>query len=164
MIGGSADDFSRANAVLRAAASSIVHVGPVGAGETVKAANQLLVAGHIQLLAEALVFLRKHNIPLDAAVKVLAGGLAGSTVIDRKSGTMIAGDFSPSFRVDLHHKDLGIFHNAARRVGSASPLGSLVTELMASLRAQGYGESDHSALLLQIERLSGIEGVANRHE
>lgn len=159
MVGGSADDFARANEILRAAASSVVHVGPVGAGETVKAANQLLVAGHIQLLAEAIVFLSKHDVPLDAAMKVLAGGLAGSTVIDRKSGTMIAGNYSPSFRVDLHHKDLGIFHNAARKVGSASPLGAVVSELMASLRAQGYGELDHSALLLQTELLSGIDTV-----
>lgn len=157
MIGGSPEAFARARSVLSSIASSVVHVGPVGAGELVKAANQLLVAGHIQLLAEAIVFLRKYEIPLEPALAVLSGGLAGSTVIDRKSAGMAAGDYSPSFRVGLHHKDLGIFRNAARRVGSSSALGAIITELMASLVAQGHENLDHSALLLEVEHLSGVK-------
>lgn len=155
MVGGEADAFDAALPVLRAVGKTIIHVGPASAGQTVKAANQLIVAGNIQLFAEALVFLDAHGVDLSAAVEVLGGGLAGSTVIQRKAGGMLARTFDPGFRVDLHHKDLGIVLDSAREAGVAVPLGSHVADLMASLRAQGGGSLDHSALLLLVERLSG---------
>lgn len=155
MVGGSESDFERAEPILAAVGRTIVHVGPAGAGQTVKAANQLIVAGTIELLSEALVFLTAHDVELDAATQVLAGGLAGSTVLDQKSPGMLARDFGPGFRVDLHHKDMGIVTAAAREAGVAIPLGAAVAQLMASLREQGAGHLDHSALLLQVERLSG---------
>jgi 2-hydroxy-3-oxopropionate reductase len=135
--------------------STVVHVGGVGSGQTVKAANQLIVAGVIELVSEALTFLDAYEVDLESAVRVLAGGLAGNAVLERKAPSMLARDFTPGFRVDLHHKDLGIFGEAARLAGTATPLGALVTSLVASLRAQGMGDLDHSALLLQVERLSG---------
>lgn len=156
MAGGSEADFDRAKPVLQAMGKTVVLVGAAGSGQTVKAANQLLVAGNIQLLAEALVFLTKQQVPLAPALKVLSGGLGGSTVIDRMSHTMLDRNFDPGFRVDLHHKDLGIFMAAARASDSATPLGAQVTQLMGSLRAQGLGNRDHSALLLQVEALSGL--------
>ncbi|WP_278235814.1 2-hydroxy-3-oxopropionate reductase [Isoptericola sp. AK164] len=156
MVGGEAADFDAAQPVLRAVGSTIVHVGPDGAGQTVKAANQLIVAGNIELLSEALVFLSAHGVDLKAAVDVLGGGLAGSTVLQRKAPGMLDRTFAPGFRVDLHHKDLGIVLDAARAAGVAVPLGASVADLMASLRAQGGGSLDHSALLLQVERLSGL--------
>ena len=155
MVGGRADDFDAALPVLRAMGKTIVHVGPAGAGQTVKAANQLIVAGTIQLVAEALTFVDAHGVDLKAAVEVLSGGLAGSTVLDRKSDAMLRHEFEPGFRVDLHHKDLGIALEAARQAGVAVPLGAVVAQLMAALRAQGDGGLDHSALLLGVERLSG---------
>jgi 2-hydroxy-3-oxopropionate reductase len=155
MVGGEAADVEAARPFLDVVGGTVVHVGPVGAGQTVKAANQLIVAGNIQLVAEALVFLEAHGVDTDAATTVLAGGLAGSTVLDRKAAGMRAREFAPGFRVDLHHKDLGIVTAAAREAGVAIPLGAHVAGLVASLRAQGHGSLDHSALLLQVESLSG---------
>ncbi len=155
MVGGRADDFDAALPVLRAMGKTIVHVGPAGAGQTVKAANQLIVAGTIELVAEALTFVDAHGVDLKAAVEVLSGGLAGSTVLDRKADAMLRHEFEPGFRVDLHHKDLGIALEAARQAGVVVPLGAVVAQLMAALRAQGDGGLDHSALLRGVERLSG---------
>ncbi|MGI5130078.1 2-hydroxy-3-oxopropionate reductase [Pseudonocardia sp. CA-107938] len=155
MVGGDADDVAAARPYLEAVGSTVVHVGPAGAGQTVKAANQLIVAGNIQLLAEALVFLEAHGVDTETATAVLGGGLAGSTVLDRKAAGMRAREFAPGFRIDLHHKDLGIVTAAAREAGVAIPLGAHVAQLVASLRAQGHGGLDHSALLLQVLQLSG---------
>jgi 2-hydroxy-3-oxopropionate reductase len=155
MVGGDAEDVAAARPVLEAVGRTIVHVGPAGAGQTVKAANQLIVAGTIELVAEALVFLEAHGVDTEAAVQVLAGGLAGNRILDRKAAGMIAREFRPGFRVDLHHKDLGIVTAAAREAGVAIPVGALVAQLMGALRAEGHGSLDHSALLLLVEQLSG---------
>ncbi|MBN6041097.1 NAD(P)-dependent oxidoreductase [Amycolatopsis sp. 195334CR] len=157
MVGGTAEDVEAARSVLDAVGSTVVHVGPAGSGQTVKAANQLIVAGTIELVAEALVFLDAHGVDAEAAVKVLAGGLAGNRILDRKAAGMIAGDYTPGFRVDLHHKDLGIVTSAAREAGVAIPLGALVAQLMGALRARGHGSLDHSALRLLVEELSGLK-------
>jgi 2-hydroxy-3-oxopropionate reductase len=138
---------------------TVVHVGPAGAGQTVKAANQLIVAGNIQLLAEALVFLEAHGVDTEAATEVLGGGLAGSTVLQRKAAGMRAREFAPGFRIDLHHKDLGIVTAAAREAGVTIPLGAHVAQLVGALRAMGHGDLDHSALLLLVEKLSGRGGT-----
>jgi 2-hydroxy-3-oxopropionate reductase len=155
MVGGSAADFEAAKPVLDAVGKTIVHVGPSGSGQTVKAANQLIVAGNIELLAEAIVFLEAYGVDTDAAVKVLGGGLAGSAVLNQKAQKMLDRDFGPGFRIDLHHKDLGIVTAAAREAGVVAPLGALVAQLMASARANGDGGLDHSGLFRGVERLSG---------
>ncbi len=155
MVGGEESDVAAARPVLEAVGSTVVHVGPAGSGQTVKAANQLIVAGTIELVAEALVFLEAYGVDTAAAVKVLAGGLAGNRILDRKAAGMIARQFAPGFRVDLHHKDLGIVTSAAREAGVAIPLGAVVAQLMGALRAGGHGSLDHSALLLLVEQLSG---------
>lgn len=155
MVGGDADAFEAARPVLDVLGATVVHVGPAGAGQTVKAANQLITAGTLEVIAEALVFLQAHGVDRERAVQVLAGGLAGSAILDRKGGGMLRHEFTPGFRVDLHHKDLGIVTAAARDAGVAIPLGTLAASLMGSLRAQGHGALDHSALLLQVEQLSG---------
>ena len=120
-----------------------------------KAANQLIVAANIEALAEAIVFLEANDVETTNAVRVLGGGLAGSTVLDHKAHRMIGRDFRPGGRIDLHHKDLGIVTSAAREAGLALPLSSLVATLMASARANGDGGLDHSALFRGVERLSG---------
>jgi 2-hydroxy-3-oxopropionate reductase len=150
MVGGSAEDFADARPVLDAVGKTIVHVGPTGSGQTVKAANQLMVAGNIQLLAEAIVF--------DAALEVLGGGLAGSTVLNRKGASMLAGEFKPGFRLALHHKDMGIVTSAAREAGVTIPLGAVVAQLVAAMVARGDGGLDHSGLLKLVEELSGRNG------
>lgn len=157
MVGGGDADFEAALPVLRSVGATIVHVGPSGAGQTVKAANQLIVAGNIQLLAEAVVFLEAHGVDLQSALHVLGGGLAGSRVLDAKGPMMADRAFDPGFRIELHHKDLGIVTSAAREAGVVVPLGSLVAQLMASAVANGDGNLDHSALLRGVLRLSGRE-------
>jgi 2-hydroxy-3-oxopropionate reductase len=156
MVGGSPEAFEAARPMLDVLGKTVVHVGPAGAGQTVKAANQLIVAGTIELVAEAIVFLRRHGVDTEAAVRVLAGGLAGNAILDRKAAGMLAGAFEPGFRIDLHHKDLGIVTAAAREAGVAIPLGTAVAQLMGAMRAQGHGGLDHSALLLLVEQLSGV--------
>ncbi|MBT2528750.1 2-hydroxy-3-oxopropionate reductase [Streptomyces sp. ISL-99] len=155
MVGGSQEDFDAAKPVLEALGKTIVLCGPHGSGQTVKAANQLIVAVNIQACAEAVVFLEKSGVDLTAALDVLNGGLAGSTVLTRKKDNFLNRDFAPGFRIDLHHKDMGIVTDAARNVGAALPVGAVVAQLVASLRAQGDGGLDHSALLRAVERLSG---------
>jgi len=155
MVGGRADDVAAARPLLDAVGKTIVHVGPSGAGQTVKAANQLIVAGNIALLAEALLFLEAHGADLPAAVEVLGGGLAGSAVLNQKARKMLDREFAPGFRIDLHHKDMGIVTAAAREAGVALPLGGLAAQLVTATRAAGDGGLDHSALYRTIARLSG---------
>ena len=155
MVGGTAEDFEAARPVFDAVGKTVVHVGPTGAGQTVKAANQLIVAANIQALAEAVVFLEAHGVDTKAALEVLGGGLAGSKVLDQKKENMLSRTFDPGFRVELHHKDLGIVTASAREAGVVIPLGSLVAQLMASAKAVGDGGLDHSGLLRGVERMSG---------
>ena len=155
MVGGSPEDFESAKPILDVVGKTVVHVGPSGSGQTVKAANQLIVAGNIQLLAEAIIFLEAYGVDTKAAVEVLGGGLAGSAVLNQKAQKMLDRSFEPGFRIDLHHKDLGILTAAAREAGVVVPLGAVVAQLMASARANGDGGLDHSALLRGVERLSG---------
>jgi 2-hydroxy-3-oxopropionate reductase len=157
MVGGDAADFEAAAPVFDAVGKTVVHVGPSGSGQTVKAANQLMVAGHLELLAEAIVFLEAYGVDTEAALRVLGGGLAGSTVIQRKGAAMLARDFTPGFRIALHDKDMGIVTAAAREAGVVIPLGAVAAQLVSSLKAQGDGGLDHSALLKLVAQLSGRE-------
>ena len=155
MVGGTAEDFAAAEPILQVVGKTIVHVGPNGSGQTVKAANQLIVAANIQVLAEAVIFLEAYGADTEAALKVLGGGLAGSKVLDQKGEKMLTRSFEPGFRIELHHKDLGIVTSAAREAGVVIPVGAILAQLMASAKAVGDGALDHSALLRGVERLSG---------
>ena len=155
MVGANPADFDEVKPVLDAMGTTVILVGPPGSGQTVKAANQLVVAGTLELVAEAIVFLRAYGVDTEAAVEVLSGGLAGSRILERKAATMLAGNFQPGFRINLHHKDMGIVTTAARERDVAIPLGALTAQLVGAARAQGDGNLDHSALLRGVERLSG---------
>jgi len=155
MVGGAEADVERARPLLAAMGETIVRVGAAGSGQTVKAANQLLVAGTIELVADAIVFLEAHGVDTTAAVEVLSGGLAGNAILTRKAANMIARNFTPGFRIELHHKDMGIVTAAAREAGVAIPLGSQVAGLIGALQAQGHGRLDHGALLKLVDELSG---------
>ncbi|MDR0848455.1 MAG: 2-hydroxy-3-oxopropionate reductase [Propionibacteriaceae bacterium] len=155
MVGGDQEVFDEAAPILKALGTTIVRVGGSGAGQTVKAANQLIVAVNIQALAEAIVFLEASGVDSTLALEVLGGGLAGSTVLTRRGQSMLTRNFTPGFRIDLHHKDLGILTSAARAVGVPLPIGSAVAQLVASLRAQGGGSLDHTALLSLAELGAG---------
>ncbi|MBG6212319.1 MAG: 2-hydroxy-3-oxopropionate reductase [Cryobacterium sp.] len=155
MVGGDSADFDAAQDVLGAVGKTIVHVGPSGSGQTVKAANQLIVAANIEVLAEAIAFLEAHGVDLDAALTVLGGGLAGSKVLEQKGTKMVKRDFEPGFRLALHHKDLGIVTAASREAGVIIPLGAVVAQLVAATVNQGDGALDHSGLFKQVLHLSG---------
>ena len=157
MVGGDAETFEEARPILEHLGKTIVHVGEHGAGQTVKAANQLLVAGIIGLVSEAIVLLEASGVDGERGLEVLAGGLAGNTVLDRKAASMLAREFKPGFRIDLHHKDMGIALATARTAGVSLPVTGVVAQLVASARAMGHGSLDHSALLSVIEALSGRE-------
>jgi 2-hydroxy-3-oxopropionate reductase len=159
MVGGGEEDFAAARAVF-APLGTAVHVGAAGSGQTVKAANQLVVGGTYALVAEAIVLLEASGLDASVGLDLLAGGLAGSRILELKRQSMVAREFQPGFRIDLHHKDMGIILDAARDAGVALPVGNLVAALIASARAQGYGQLDHSALLKVAENLAGKGSAA----
>lgn len=154
MVGGEEADVDAAREVFEGVGKTIVHVGPSGSGQTVKAANQLIVAANIQALSEAVVFLEAYGVDTTAALEVLGGGLAGSKVLDQKGQKMLDRDFQPGFRLELHHKDMGIVTAAAREAGVAIPLGASVAQLVAATVQQGNGGLDHSGLFTVVEQLS----------
>jgi 2-hydroxy-3-oxopropionate reductase len=155
MVGGGEEDFAAAKPIFEAMGTTIARVGPAGAGQTVKVANQLIVAINIQACAEAVVFLEKSGVDLETALDVLNGGLAGSTVLTRKRDNFLRRDFTPGFRIDLHHKDMGNLLSAARDAEVPLPAASLVAGFISALRNAGDGGLDHSALLRNLERLNG---------
>jgi 2-hydroxy-3-oxopropionate reductase len=155
MVGGADDDFDAAMPVLQAVGATIARVGPHGSGQVVKAANQLVVGGIYALVSEAIVLMEGSGVEAKAGLDVLAGGLAGSRILDLKRETMLAREFKPGFRIELHDKDMGIAIATARDAGVALPVTGLVAQLIAAAKARGDGKLDHSALLKTIEALSG---------
>jgi 2-hydroxy-3-oxopropionate reductase len=155
MVGGEEADFVAAKSFFDVLGKTVVHVGPHGAGQVVKAANQLVVGGTYALLAEAIVLLEASGVDARTGLDVLAGGLAASRILDLKRETMVARQFAPGFRIDLHHKDMGIALAAARQADVSLPVTGLVAQLVAAARAMGHGSLDHSALLKVTEQLSG---------
>ena len=155
MVGGDEPDFLAARPILDVLGKTVVHVGRHGAGQVVKAANQLVVAGIYTLVSEAIVLLDGSGVDANAGLDVLAGGLAANRILDLKRESMLAREVEPGFRIDLHHKDMGIVLDAARRADVALPVSGLVSQLVAAARAMGYGSLDHSALLKVIEANSG---------
>lgn len=157
MIGGEATILAEQRDLLGAMGSTLTHVGAAGAGQVTKAANQLVVATHLQALAEATVFLEAQGADAEAALVAISKGLGGSTVIDRKARSVLAGEFEPGFRAELHDKDLRIVMDSAQSAGTVLPVTSAVAQLMRSLIATGRGNLDHSALVVQARELNGTE-------
>ncbi len=154
MVGGAAEDLERARPVLAALGTTITHCGPSGAGQVVKACNQLAVALHYAAASEALVLGAKAGVDPAVVLQVLGGGLAQSRVMDLRGPTMIRHMFEPGGKAKFHSKDLGIVLGLAREHGAALPFTALVDQLYTSLGQHGGGERDHSALLTVLEALS----------
>jgi len=119
------------------------------------------VASNIQAVAEAILFLEAYGVEMEAAVEVLGGGLAGSAVLNQKAQKILEREFSPGFRIDLHHKDMGIVTSAAREAGVPLPVGAVVAQLVAAARSSGYGDDDHSGLFQITENMGGKPGGGN---
>src|ERR671916_2012477 len=157
MVGGSEEDFERARPLFEAMGKTIVHVGGSGAGQVTKAANQVVVALAIEAVSEALVLGSKGGVAPEKILDVLGGGLAGNKVMEVKREKFLSHDFSPGFRSELHHKDLGIALAAGRAYGVVLPVTALVDQMLLSMKNKGWGGEDHSALLRVVEDLSQHE-------
>lgn len=155
MVGGDAATFEEARPVFAAMGKTIVHVGPSGAGQTVKSCNQIVVALAYQAISEALVLGARAGVEPQKIIEVLNGGLAATRVMEMRGPTMIEHNFAPGFRLRLHHKDLGIALETAKAYGVPLPATALVDQVVASLRAKGREDLDHSAIMTYIEDLAG---------
>ncbi len=155
MVGGSEEAFERAKPLFDVLGKTIVHMGGAGAGQTAKACNQILVAVTIEAVSEALVLASKAGVDPDRLIEVLSGGLAGNKVMEVRRRNFLEHDFTPGFKLELHHKDLGIALRTARELGVYLPTTAIVDQMLAALRAAGDGGLDHSALLKVIEEASG---------
>jgi 2-hydroxy-3-oxopropionate reductase len=154
MAGGSDDDYERARPLFERLGRTVTHVGPVGTGQVVKACNQIVVALTIEAVSEALVVGSRAGVDPETIIDVLQGGLAANRVMDVRRRNFLEHDFTPGFRIDLHHKDLGIALAAAREYGVALPATAAVNEMLQALKSRGLGDRDHSALLTHIEELA----------
>jgi len=157
MVGGKREVFDAHKALLLTMGASAVYCGEVGAGNTTKLANQIVVACNIRAVAEALTLAQKAGVDPEAVFQAIRGGLAGSTVMDAKAPMMIAGNDKPGFKVDLHIKDLNNVLDCAHSVGAPVPMTASVMEIMQWLHTNGYGNSDHSAIAKYYEHLTGIQ-------
>lgn len=154
MVGGEQAAFERAHPILEVLGKTITHVGESGAGQVVKACNQIVVAVTIEAVSEALVLGSKAGVDPARILDVLGGGLAANRVMDVRRRNFLEHDFAPGFRIDLHHKDLNIALESGDAFGVPLPATSLVQQALRTLRARGQGGDDHSALLSLVEDLA----------
>jgi 2-hydroxy-3-oxopropionate reductase len=156
MVGGEPEAFERARPILELLGTP-TYCGPSGAGQTVKACNQIQVALNFIGMAEALVLGAKAGVDPAIIVQVLSGGYAQSRVMDVRGPRIIRGDFAPGFRSRFHYKDLNIIRETARAFQCSLPASALAHELFSAMQAKGWGDLDHSAVIKVIEQLSNVE-------
>lgn len=156
MVGGPADAFERARPIFEALGTTIVHVGDAGAGQVVKACNQVVVALVIEAVAEGLLLGAKAGVAPERIVEVLQGGLASTRVLEMRRDNMLGGHFEPGFRIRLHIKDLRNALDLARDTGVILPITAEVDQMMQALRVSGRGDLDHSGLLTLLEDMAGF--------
>ena len=154
MAGGKQDVFDRVKDVLQVMGKSVTLCGDIGAGNTTKLANQIIVAANIAAVSEALTLGVKAGVKPEAIYSAIRAGLAGSTVMDAKAPMMMDGNFKPGFRINLHIKDLANALDTGHDVGAPLPLTAAVMEMMQWLKTNGYEGEDHSALVRYYECLS----------
>ncbi|MEK7373998.1 MAG: 2-hydroxy-3-oxopropionate reductase [Thermodesulfobacteriota bacterium] len=157
MVGGSKADFDESLPLLKVMGASVVLCGEIGAGNVTKLANQIVVAANIAAVSEALVLAAKAGVNPDLVHQAIRGGLAGSTVMDAKAPMMMDRNFKPGFRINLHIKDLNNVLETARGIDVPTPLTDQVMAMMQSLKDEGMGDADHSALVRYYEKIAGIE-------
>jgi len=157
MVGGERTLYDAYKDLLLQMGASAVYCGPIGAGNTTKLANQIIVAVNIAACAEAFTMVKKAGLDPDLVFQAIKGGLAGSTVMNAKVPMMVASDFKPGFRIDLHIKDLNNALQTGHEVGSPLPLTAEVQEMFETLHADGFGTDDHSALAKYYAKVSGTK-------
>lgn len=156
MVGGKKEVFDEMVPILSTMGTAVTYCGEIGAGNTTKLANQIIVAGNIAVLAEALTMAKMSGVDPTTVFNAIKGGLAGSTVMNAKAPMMIDGNFKPGFKIDLHIKDLNNAIDTAHTVGAPLPLTAEVMEMLENLHAEGNGQLDHSGLALYYKKLSGV--------
>ena len=155
MAGGAAAAFERLRPVFSVLGRSAVLCGGPGAGGAVKLANQMIVAANIQAVGEALLFAVRSGLDPEVVVEAIRGGLAGSAVLDAKAPKMIAGDWKPGFRLELHLKDLDNALSAAKAADTPVPVTTVVRQFVKTLVDGGRGGEDHAAIARYGEDLTG---------
>ena len=156
MVGGSKEVFDDCLPVFQAMGKNIVYCGGVGSGQVVKACNQILVAGVLEVASEALVLGTKAGVNPETVLKVIAGGYA-MRVLDARGPLILKGDFKPGFKTRLHYKDLGIALAAGSEYGVPLPVTSLIHEMMGIMKIWGRGEYDHSGIITVLQDLARAE-------
>lgn len=156
-VGGEAADLERARPVLASLGTTITHVGPIGAGQAVKAVNQVILAGTYLGVAEGVVLALKSGLDVEQVVAALSGGAAQSWVLTNRSGRMIENDYPLGFKVALHRKDLGIALSMARELGASLPISELCEAIEAGLVGDGHADDDMAAVARSIRARSGLE-------
>ena len=159
MVGGKQEVFDQYKDLLGAMGASVVRCGEVGAGNTTKLANQIIVACNIQALSEALTLAKMAGVEPQLVFEAIRGGLAGSTVMNAKAPMMIEGNDKPGFKIDLHIKDLNNALDCAHSVGSPLPMTAAVQEIFQWLHNNGCGQDDHSSIIKYYKKLTGIESL-----
>ncbi len=157
MVGGAAADFARALPVFQAMGKAITHVGPSGAGQTVKLVNQVLVVGNCLAMCEALMFAQAGGVDLEKTFAAISQGAAGSWMFTNRAPQIMRRDWRPGFTVDLQQKDLRLVLDAADDFGVPLPGTSLIFQLYRTLQAQGLGSEGNHALVKALEHLAGFE-------
>jgi 2-hydroxy-3-oxopropionate reductase len=155
MVGGDEALFEEYKPLLKTIGTSVVRCGEIGAGNTAKLANQVIVALNIAAVSEAFMLAEKAGVDPHLVFDAIKGGLAGSTVMNAKAPMIIEGNYKPGFKIDLHIKDLNNAIEAGHKVGSPMPMTAVVMEILQNLRADGYGQSDHSAIAKFYEKITG---------
>ena len=156
MVGGETDQLERAMPVLQAMGQTITHVGPIGAGQTTKAINQIIVAGTFWAVAEGLALGLKAELDMEKVVQAVGGGAASSWAFTNRSGNMLDNSYPLGFRMRLHRKDLLIALEAARELGLPLPMAAYVEQIESGLIAQGFGDEDMSAIARSLREMGGI--------
>ncbi len=155
MVGGKEEVFEKCKPILEKMGSSVTLCGDIGAGNTTKLANQIIVACNIQALSEALMLAKKAGVDPEKVFEAIKGGLAGSTVMNAKAPMMIEGNDKPGFKIDLHIKDLNNALDCAHSVGAPVPMTASVQEILQWLHTHEGGQKDHSAIVQYYEYLTG---------
>ncbi len=157
MVGGAAADVARAMPLFQAIGKTITHVGPSGAGQTVKLVNQILVVGNMLAVSEALLLAQAGGVDLEKTLAAVAGGAAGSWMLSNRGPQVLRRDWRPGFTIDLQQKDVRLILDAADDLGVPLPGTALIFQLYRTLQARGLGGEGNHALIKAIEHLAGFE-------
>ena len=162
MVGGSESAFERAQPVLRAMGRAVTHFGPSGAGQAAKATNQIMCAGIIQAVAEAMAFAKAEGLPLDMLIDTLGKGAGSSWYFVHRAPNMVRNQYPAGFRVVLHEKDLRICHDMAARHGVQLPVIETTLQYYRRLVEQGHGDEDISTIFRLKDALFAAEGAPEK--